>query len=262
MAVHSVPDESLDEASDGWAGERVFLFRQTSFDQSWHVEVAAMEFLRGGAEDDVRQAIAEALRAVPGVEEVREDDREVWRVTGTPSGEAMAQAVDEALEPYADVIAEADGSSRPRRDLTAIEATTRRSRIEARRAQHVDNSDGQLDNRSVGQVGSSMRLTLESIRYLSETSVTAEFFDRDTQSTVSVQFDLEFVPGHPLILRAEPDILAESGGAFQDLRSVHNAVVGFLQAAARKSEKPGRQGRPRDGSRAAEVPDREGNRSS
>jgi hypothetical protein len=66
----------------------------------WQVTVAAMEFVRHDPlETDMRQRIATALRAVNGVAAADEQDREVWFVTGTPSGkeltEAAARVVDE-----------------------------------------------------------------------------------------------------------------------------------------------------------------------
>ncbi len=66
----------------------------------WQVTVCAMEFVRDGTlETDMRERLADALRAVNGVAMADEQDREVWFVTGTPSGkeltEAAARVVDE-----------------------------------------------------------------------------------------------------------------------------------------------------------------------
>ena len=66
----------------------------------WQVTVCAMEFVRDGTlETDMRKRLADALRAVNGVAMADEQDREVWFVTGTPSGkeltEAAARVVDE-----------------------------------------------------------------------------------------------------------------------------------------------------------------------
>jgi hypothetical protein len=66
----------------------------------WQVTVCAMEFVRDGTlETDMRKRLADALRAVNGVAIADEQDREVWFVTGTPSGkeltEAAARVVDE-----------------------------------------------------------------------------------------------------------------------------------------------------------------------
>lgn len=66
----------------------------------WQVTVWAMEFVRDGPlETDMRRRIDTALRSVNGVATADEEDREVWFVTGTPSGkeltEAAARVVDE-----------------------------------------------------------------------------------------------------------------------------------------------------------------------
>src|SRR5258708_1670541 len=42
--------------------------------------------------------MAAALRAVDGVERVWEDDREVWGVSGTPSGEALVRAAAHVID--------------------------------------------------------------------------------------------------------------------------------------------------------------------
>ena len=60
---------------------------------TWQVGVFVAEFLRDDPlEDELRQGMDEALRAVPGVADVAEEDREVWIVDGDPSGEALARA--------------------------------------------------------------------------------------------------------------------------------------------------------------------------
>lgn len=66
----------------------------------WQVTVWVMEFVREDPlETELRQRIGAALRAAEGVVTVDEEDREVWFVTGTPSGkeltEAAARVVDE-----------------------------------------------------------------------------------------------------------------------------------------------------------------------
>jgi len=61
---------------------------------SWSVAVNAMEFVRDVPfERELRQRIATALRAVPGITDVVEGDREVWVVGGSPSGRDLATAV-------------------------------------------------------------------------------------------------------------------------------------------------------------------------
>lgn len=69
----------------------------------WSVGVAVAEFLREDPlETELRQQVASALRAVPGVEHVWEEDREVWGVTGTPSGAALVQAAAGVVDGLAD----------------------------------------------------------------------------------------------------------------------------------------------------------------
>lgn len=59
----------------------------------WSVTVAVAEFLLDDPlEGELRQQMAAALGAVDGAESVWEDDREVWGVTGTVSGEALVRA--------------------------------------------------------------------------------------------------------------------------------------------------------------------------
>lgn len=68
----------------------------------WQVTVWVMEFVRRDPlEAQLRQRIGAALRAVVGVVTVDEQDREVWFVTGTPSGkdltETAVRVVDELV---------------------------------------------------------------------------------------------------------------------------------------------------------------------
>lgn len=71
----------------------------------WQVWVNAMEFVREEPlEGELRRRIAGALRSVAGVEMAEELDREVWVVTGTPSGEALVHAVGTVVDDLADRI--------------------------------------------------------------------------------------------------------------------------------------------------------------
>ncbi len=64
------------------------------FAGGWNVTVAVMEFVREGPlESELRRRVAAALLSVDGVESAGEMDREVWFVTGAPSGEALVRAV-------------------------------------------------------------------------------------------------------------------------------------------------------------------------
>lgn len=57
------------------------------------------EFLRDGPlETDLRQQLAAALQAVDGAESVWEEDREIWGVSGIPSGEALVRAAAEVVD--------------------------------------------------------------------------------------------------------------------------------------------------------------------
>ena len=58
MAIRRVPDEDLDEATDGWPGEHLFLFRwEDERGDNWNVTVGTMKSLRGGLEADVRRTV-------------------------------------------------------------------------------------------------------------------------------------------------------------------------------------------------------------
>jgi hypothetical protein len=60
----------------------------------WNVTVAIMEFVRDTPlEVTLRERIMSALRTVPGVIDVAEDDRERWVLRGDPSGKALVEAV-------------------------------------------------------------------------------------------------------------------------------------------------------------------------
>lgn len=68
---------------------------------AWQVGAGAMEFLREDPlQSEVRAAVLGALRSVPGVTAAEEEDREVWVVNGSPSGEDLVRAVAEALAPF------------------------------------------------------------------------------------------------------------------------------------------------------------------
>jgi hypothetical protein len=69
----------------------------------WQVTVWAMEFVREEPlESTVRRVIGSALRAVPGVDGVAEEDREVWWITGAVSGEALTRSAAAAVDELAD----------------------------------------------------------------------------------------------------------------------------------------------------------------
>jgi hypothetical protein len=98
-----------DDADEAW--ERVtddpdvLGVEATRFDEmgGWQVTVAVMEFIREEPlEGELRRRIAAALQSVPGVETAEEEDREVWFVTGTPSGSALVRAAAGVADDLAD----------------------------------------------------------------------------------------------------------------------------------------------------------------
>jgi len=70
----------------------------------WSVSVAAMKFVRPehAAYGELRQAIEDAIKSVPGVTEVEREVNEVWWASGSPSGEDLARAVADVLDQHAD----------------------------------------------------------------------------------------------------------------------------------------------------------------
>lgn len=68
----------------------------------WSIGVSVMEFVREDPlESRMRAAIDAALRAVSGVTDVAEEDREIWIVDGQPSGWQLVQAVAKAVDSFA-----------------------------------------------------------------------------------------------------------------------------------------------------------------
>ena len=69
----------------------------------WQVGVWVMEFIRTDPlESELRERMASALRGVSGVTSAEEEDREVWFVTGSPSGQALARAAARVTDEFAD----------------------------------------------------------------------------------------------------------------------------------------------------------------
>ena len=107
--IRRIPADDLDDDTDE-AWERVtddpdFLGVDATHiagESWWQVGVAVAEFVRQDPlERELRQRIARALGGVHGVQGVDEEDREVWLVTGTPSGEALVQAVAQVVDDIA-----------------------------------------------------------------------------------------------------------------------------------------------------------------
>ena len=69
----------------------------------WRVTVPLAEALGDEPLDaELREGMAVALTAVPGVAEVAEEDREVWLVFGEPSGEDLLRAAATVVDGLAD----------------------------------------------------------------------------------------------------------------------------------------------------------------
>jgi hypothetical protein len=63
------------------------------YNNDWQVTVWIADYLRDDPlESELREAMATALRAVPGVTAVHEEDREVWTVEGQPAGDGLLRA--------------------------------------------------------------------------------------------------------------------------------------------------------------------------
>lgn len=70
---------------------------------TWQVFVDLAEFVREEPlESEMRAGVDTALRSVPGVTEVAEEDREVWIVQGDPDGRSLVAAVGAFLDTIAD----------------------------------------------------------------------------------------------------------------------------------------------------------------
>ena len=68
----------------------------------WSVGVAVMESIRRDPlESELRKAIFDALTAVAGVTEVINDDRETWRVAGSPHGDELVRAAATVVDAFA-----------------------------------------------------------------------------------------------------------------------------------------------------------------
>jgi hypothetical protein len=75
---------------------------ETTGPWKWSVTVEVMEFIREDPlETEIRDAMAAELRAVPRVARVSEEDREVWIVDGTPSGEMLTRAAAKVVDRFA-----------------------------------------------------------------------------------------------------------------------------------------------------------------
>lgn len=113
IEVERVPDAQVDaELAEEWVrrvddadlrGVGAYRYGEPAGPWTWGVVVGVAEFLREEPlEGEMRASVDRALRGVPGVSEVTEEDREVWIVAGQPSGEDLVRAVSEAVDQVAD----------------------------------------------------------------------------------------------------------------------------------------------------------------
>ncbi len=115
--IRRVPNDHVDEEFEqAWirrtdepdlrsVSAQEFSIRHNSPNGGWQVTVAAMEFVRGSeTEADLRRGIISALRAIPEVTNVYEEDREVWGVDGNPSGDELVAAAADVVDQFADRI--------------------------------------------------------------------------------------------------------------------------------------------------------------
>lgn len=94
--IERVPNHEVD-GDEGWqrltTDSDVRGVEAVRHNATWHVVAYVAEFLRvDPLEDDLSAGMLAALRAVPGVTSVEEEDREVWLVGGSPSGQALVRA--------------------------------------------------------------------------------------------------------------------------------------------------------------------------
>ena len=65
----------------------------------WRVVVGMAEFIRGEPlESELRRGVGAALRSVPGVSSVWEEDREVWIAQGSPQADSLIRAVGDVVD--------------------------------------------------------------------------------------------------------------------------------------------------------------------
>ena len=105
--VRRVPDDEVD-GEEGWDRlvnddvRGVEAIRVGDGEWPWQVILAVAEFVREDPlETELRERVAAVLRAVPGVTDVAEEDREVWIVEGQPSGEALVSAAARVVDDLA-----------------------------------------------------------------------------------------------------------------------------------------------------------------
>ena len=95
MHARRIPDDEImdDEFAEAWSrltdepevrGVNAERWRDEDT-WPWQLTVWAMEFVRDDPlESEIRTAVAAAIRSVAGVNDVQEEDREVWVIEGSP----------------------------------------------------------------------------------------------------------------------------------------------------------------------------------
>ena len=105
--MRRVPDDECD-ALECWERDGdepdlrlVDATRVDHYDWPWRVGAAVMEFIRvEPLESELDQAMTAALLGVLGVAAVARQDREVWTVAGSPSGEELVRAAASVVDRY------------------------------------------------------------------------------------------------------------------------------------------------------------------
>ena len=112
MHARRIPDDEImdDEFAEAWSrltdepevrGVNAERWRDEDT-WPWQLTVWAMEFVRDDPlESEIRTAVAAAIRSVAGVNDVQEEDREVWVIEGSPNGGALVDAVAEVIDGFA-----------------------------------------------------------------------------------------------------------------------------------------------------------------
>ena len=109
--VRRVPDGEWDDAIlEAWERDceepdlrHVTAIRGDDDEWPWAVSASVMEFVREDPlETELRDAMVAALTAVPLVTEVVRQDREVWIVGGSPSGEELVAATARVVDHFLD----------------------------------------------------------------------------------------------------------------------------------------------------------------
>jgi hypothetical protein len=96
-----------DEIEQEWVRNSEDEFRSVSankpHESMWQVTLGLAEFLREEPlESEMRREMDRVLRAVPGVSDVTEGDRELWAVAGSPRGEDLVRAAASVVDGIAD----------------------------------------------------------------------------------------------------------------------------------------------------------------